>query len=171
MITNGGTVGNALWFNAARLYYIPDAPKGAWSNFLIDTFDVTVFVTPEEWARIPETERTPDFEIPGASIFHTKVVNEVQIELTMIEEYITKLDELKAEIVASGSTPELEQALGGAQFVLDESIHALTVIAKLKGPDLVDRLEDAGLDDMEWGPALFSKGDTAMRVLTDTDGD
>ena len=168
-ITNAGTLAHALWFELARKFYVPKAHSSAWSNFVIDTFDVTYFVTPEEWARIPVDQRTPAYEIPGKSIFHTKVVNEVQIELTEVEPYIERIQELKDQIAKDGSTPELEQQLAGAQFILDESIRTLQVLGELKGDDIVDRLKDEGLKDVAWEPAKFSKGQTAMRILTDTD--
>jgi len=169
MITNGGTVGQALWFDAARLYYIPRAPKSSWSNFLIDTFDVSYFLTPEEWERIPADQRTPVTELPADAIFHTKVVNEVQIELTEVEAYIARIEELKTQI-AAGSTPKLEEYLAGAQFALTESIRTLQVMGELKGPDIISRLKKEGLN-VTWGPAAYSKGDTGLRILTDTDSE
>jgi hypothetical protein len=170
-ITNAGTVANALWFELARRLYVPGAPSSAWSNFVIDTFDATYFVTPQAWEAIPEAERLPTFDVPGAAIYHTKVVNEVQIELTSVEPYIDRIEALTQEIAASGSTPEREALLAGARFVLDESIRTLQVLGELKGDAILDRLDDEGLSGATWGPAKYSKGETAMRILTDTDAD
>jgi len=168
MITNGGTAALGQWFHVARKFYVPNAFASSFSNFIIDTFDVSYYLTPEEWARIGDDQRKPGGTIDPAAMFHTTIVNEVQIELTSIEPYVKRVDALKAEL-ATASTPEKEAELAGARFILEESIRTLQVIGELKGPEVIDELEGAGLKKLKWEPARFSKGETALRILTDTD--
>ena len=169
MVLNAGTSSLSQWFSIARKFYVPSVFASTFSNFIIDTFDVTYFITTEEWGRIPEDKRTPANEIEGKTAFHTTLVNEVQIELTSVSPYIDRVDALQAKVDDGTATEEDRAELVGAKFILDESIRTLQVLGELKGDDIVDRLEDEGLDDLDWGPAKFSKGITALRILTDTD--
>lgn len=170
MINWAGTTSNALWFDMAREYYVPDSNRSNYSNFMIDTIDYTEMVTQNEWMNIPEDKRNPVNIIDPAKIFHTNLVNEVQIELGKEEPFLERIAELKADIETNGETAENKRLMEGTHFVFDHYRAALTTIADLKGDDIVDRLEDEGAKgDLEWGPSEMSKGKTALSIISDQD--
>ncbi len=167
MIATGGIMARSLWFDRAREFYVPGSNRSSFSNFIIDTTDFTQMVTNEEWNAIPEAERTPATVLDPAKVFHSMLVNEVQIELGSEAPYLARIEALTAEIAAN-PTPEAERMLAGAKFVFDEYRNSLTTIAALKGDDILDRLDDAGAPrGIEWGPSEASKGTTALRIVAD----
>ncbi len=167
-IEAAGTIANAIYFEVAREFYIPGSNR-PYSNFIIDTTDYTEMMSHDAWISIPEDQRTPASEIPACKVFHSTLVNEVQIELTEIKPFVERVDELKAELeAAGGSDPQIEAMLAGSRFILDRFTGALGTIGELKKDGILDELEDNGAPDtVEWVPAEHSKGDTALLILTD----
>lgn len=168
-IEGAGTVCNALWFDQARIFYVPASGR-PYSNFIIDTMDFTEMLTQEEWTNIPEDERRIDNPIDPERIFHTTLVNEVQIELGMEEPYIERIDELNEAIESGTAEENAELLLEGTHFIFDEFNRAIRIIGELKGDDILDRLEDEGApSDISWAPADESKGVLALQILADFD--
>ena len=169
MVEAAGTMALSFWFESARRFYIPNSSR-PWGNFIIDTTDFSEMVTREEWDSIPEDQRAIDVPLDPAKVFHTTLVNEVQIELGMEEPYVARIAELRALVDEGTATPEDEAALEGARFVFDTMRASLTTIAELKGDEILDRLEREGAPtDISWGPAEHSKGITGMLILADMD--
>lgn len=167
MIETAGTLANSLWFDNARKFYVPSSYRST-SNFIIDTMDYTEMITPEEWQSIPADQLKPSVEVPPEKVFHTSLVNEVQIELGSEKAYLERIEALKADMTANGETPEKLRMLEGARMVFAEYRGSLTKIAELKGDSIVDDLEDAGAPNgMQWVPATHSKGETALMILAD----
>ncbi len=166
-IAYAGTVSHMIWFDLAREFYVPrsNRPTG---NFLIDTFDMTAMLSHEEWERMSEAERGIDVPLDPAKVYNTALVNEVQIELGQETEFLARIEQLETAIAAGTGTAEDERALAGAQFILDQYIRVMQVIAELKGEGIVDRLEDEGAPGgIEWVSAQNSKGVTALKLLAD----
>lgn len=165
MIATAGIMARSLWFDGARQFYVPASTRSAWTNFIIDTTDFTQMITNEEWTSIPEDQRNPATDLDPAKVFHSMLVNEVQIELGSEVPYIERIAALNEEL-QTNPTDDTERLLAGAQFVFDEYRNALTTIAALKGDAIVDRLEDeGGPADMQWGASEASKGTTALRIV------
>ncbi len=169
MISTAGIMAKSIWFDHAREFYVPESRRSAFSNFLIDTIDFTKMVSHTEWESIPVGERGPAHTIDPAKVFHTMLVNEVQIELGFEEPFLERLEELKSQL-DSGQDAETERALEGARFVFGKYRETLTTIAAVKGEDILDRLEDEGAPStIEWAPSEFGKGETGLRILGDRD--
>ncbi len=166
MVRAAAISSNALWFDMAREFYVPASSRSAFSNFIIDTMDYTEMVSQPEWDGIPTADQNPAHTIDPAKIFHSTLVNEVQIELGSEEPYLERLEALKTQIEAEPDNEDLKRQLEGARFVFSEYRSALTTIAEIKGDDIVDRIEDeGGPRDMEWEPAAMSKGKTALTII------
>lgn len=166
MVRAAAISSNALWFDMAREFYVPASNRSSFSNFIIDTMDYTEMVSQPEWDGIPADQQNPAHTIDPAKVFHTTLVNEVQIELGSEVPYLERLEELKNALDADPGNEELQRQLEGARFVFGEYRAALTTIAELKGDDIVDRIEDeGGPRDMEWAPAAMSKGKTALTII------
>ncbi|MFN0250189.1 MAG: hypothetical protein ACKV2T_25115, partial [Kofleriaceae bacterium] len=86
-IATAGLAGRMLWFDQARAFWVPGSSR-AFSNFMIDTTDFTDMLSHEEWTSIPEADRTFAAPLPAAKVFHTVLVNELQIELGMEKAYL-----------------------------------------------------------------------------------
>ncbi|MCC6624281.1 MAG: hypothetical protein IT385_23720 [Deltaproteobacteria bacterium] len=167
MITEAGTMARALWFELARQYYVPQSWR-SYGNFIIDTFDWTDMVSEEEWQRIPDDQKKPGAHLPADHVFHTTLVNEVQLELTEVSAYVERIEALTAQHEQAPDDAELERNLDGAKWVFDELQRSTRAIAELKGDAILERLEDeGGPDGMGWGPATHAKGNTALLILTD----
>jgi hypothetical protein len=164
-----GTMARALWFDQARQFYVPDSRRAS-GNFIIDTFDMTEMVSEEEWQSIPEVDRTIATPLPAAKVFHTVLVNELQIELGMEEAYVKRLAELDARVASDTGTPETQAMRAGAGFVFAEYRAVLRDLAQVKGERVLSRLRRAGAPaDIRWEPITDSKGNTALRILADRD--
>lgn len=169
MIATAGIMAKSLWFDKAREFYVPASNRFSFSNFLIDTMDFTKMVSNTEWEAIPEGERKPSTVLPAAKVFHTMLVNEVQIELGSEEPFLQRLEELKTQL-ESNPDAATEKTLEGARFVFGEYRNTLTTIAEVKGEAILDRLDDEGAPNTaEWAPSEFSKGETGLRILGDRD--
>ena len=167
MIAEAGTMARALYFESARQYYVQSSWR-SYGNFIIDTFDWTDMVSEEEWQTIPEDQRKPGMNLPADKVFHTTLVNEVQLELTEVSEYVKRIEALTTELAQKPGDAEVEKNLAGAKWVFDELQKSTRVIAELKADAILERLEDeGGPDGMEWKPAAHAKGNTALLILTD----
>ena len=170
MIEAAGTTSQAIYFEVAREYFIPSSSRPS-GNFIIDTMDFTEMLTPAAWKSIPVDQRTAGSELPACKVFHSMFVNEVQIELTTISQFTDRIEELKKALdAAGGSDASIKENLDGAQWVLKQMVDSMTTIGQLKGPDIIDTLEDFGApNSLEWVPSEDSKGNTALKIITDTD--
>ena len=168
MVATAGIMARSIWFDKAREFYVPASSRSSFSNFIIDTTDFTQMITHEEWMLIPEDERKPAFDIDPAKVFHSMLVNEVQIELGSEVPYLERIDALKAELQANPQDADIQRRLEGAQFVFDNYRNALTTIGNLKGDEILDRLEDeGGPSTMTWEPSPASKGTVALQIVQD----
>ncbi len=170
MIEAAGTTANAIYFDVAREYYIPDSSRPG-GNFIIDTMDFTEMLTPAAWRSIPADVRGPGNDLPACKVFHSMFVNEVQIELTTISQFTDRVEELRqANEAAGGADATIKENLDGAVWVLDQMVASMATIGQLKGDDITDTLEDFGAPNgLEWVPSADSKGKTALKIITDTD--
>jgi hypothetical protein len=167
-IEAAGTAARTLWFDNAREFYVPNSRRYT-SNFLIDTMDVAQMLSRQEWEGLSDEHKKAGAVLPPEAVFKTVLVNEVQIELGAEEAYLERIAELQAAI-DDGTADENTQALmDGARYVFNEYRGTLKFMAELKGERILDKLEDADIEDAVWGPALFSKGQTAMKVISDQD--
>jgi peptidoglycan hydrolase-like protein with peptidoglycan-binding domain len=96
-LEEAGSMARGLWFEEARRFYVPGAQRNT-GNFIIDTLDMSEYVTEADWQAIPEAERTPASEIPKDRIFHATLVNENQIELGLEKPYLDRISALSKEI-------------------------------------------------------------------------
>ncbi len=193
-----GSAARAMWFDGARAFYVPNSSRHT-SNFLIDTMDFTEFFSNRVWRNVdPEDLRTLDFN--PAVVLHAALVNELQIELGSEEAYVERLQELdqqiadhvatNANVVMTGacevsdrgaiSDQTILDALttcDGVRFVFEEYKGILTYLSELKGPHVIDAIEDVLEDnpefgpvptDIRWQPAERSKGQTGIALVTGT---
>jgi hypothetical protein len=111
MVRAAALSSNALWFDMAREFYVPRSNRSAFSNFIIDTMDYTEMVSQPEWDGIAVDDQNPAHTIDPAKIFHTTLVNEVQIELGSEEPYLERLEQLKMELEADPGNEEIQRQL------------------------------------------------------------
>jgi hypothetical protein len=164
-----GSVALGLWFDQARETYVP-ASNRPFGNFMIDTMDMAEMMTREEWIAIPEADRKIDIPLDPAKVFHTVLVNEVQIELGNEAEYINLIQELQTKVDSGNATDEDLKRLEGPQFVLGQMSDGLISLSDIKKEKLLDRLDDNGApNDIKWVPSPASKGTIALRRLGDMD--
>jgi hypothetical protein len=165
-LDTAGVLANALYFDEARRFFVPRSSR-ATGNFLIDTTDYTDMVTHAEWHALTDDERRPDRDLPGARVFHSTLVNEVQIELGSETAYVERIRELRDELDSGSGNAETEAMLEGARFVFNAYQQALVTLAELKGDRVRRALRRGGEPDAQWGPAERSKGETALLMLAD----
>tara|TARA_R110002096_G_scaffold436038_2_gene665791 strand:+ start:54072 stop:56396 length:2325 start_codon:yes stop_codon:yes gene_type:complete len=164
-----GSVALGLWFDQARETYVP-ASNRPFGNFIIDTMDMAEMMTREEWIAVPEADRKIDVPLDPAKVFHTVLVNEVQIELGNEAEYINLIQELQTKVDAGVATEDELSRLAGSQFVLGQMSDALIYLSDIKKDKVLDRLDDNGApNDIQWVPSPASKGTIALRRLGDMD--
>ncbi len=164
-----GSVGLGLWFDQARETYVPDSSR-PYGNFMIDTMDMAEMLTREEWIALPDAQRKIDVPLDPAKVFHTVLVNEVQIELGNEKAYIEQIAELQAKVDAGSASDEDMKRLEGSRFVLGQMSDALIYLSDIKKEKLLDRLDDNGApNDIRWVPSAASKGTLALRRLGDMD--
>jgi hypothetical protein len=168
-VEGAGSMALGLWFEQARESYVPSSNR-PFGNFMIDTMDMAEMLTREEWIGIPEADRTIDTPLDPAKVFHTVLVNEVQIELGNEAPYIERIKELELKQNAGSITDAERQALEGAQLVLGQMSDALIYLSDIKKEKVIDRLDDNGApNSIEWVPSDASKGTIALRRLGDMD--
>lgn len=97
-IEAAGTAAQTAAFTTARSAYVDTSPAN-W-NFLIDTFDVSKFYTPEAWSELSDAQRIGNDVVPADVPYHTMVVNEVQIELTSVDPYVDAIDKTRDDLFA-----------------------------------------------------------------------
>lgn len=164
-IEAAGTVGNAIWFDQAREFYV-SASNRPTGNFLIDTMDFAQMMTPEEFADMSADEQRIDHPLDAARVLHSTLVNEVQIELGFEDEYINRIDELRKLVDDGSATDEDIRDLEGAQFVFGRLQAAMSTVAELKGDDVLDELEDMGAPgSIDWAPSSHGKGDLGLLLI------
>jgi hypothetical protein len=169
MIETAGLTARMLWFDQARQFWVPNSSR-AFSNLLIDTTDMTDMLSHQEWTSMSEPQRTFAEPLPAEKVFNTTFVNEVQIELGMEEDYVARLRELDTQIAADPDNTDLAAQLAGARFVWGQYTGAMKVIVALKGENILNRLRRAGApQNITWAPPADSKGNIALRILSDRD--
>jgi len=97
---------------------VPDSNR-AFSNFMIDTFDMADMMSAHEWSR-SGSERTFKEPLPATKVFNTVLVNELQIELGSEAAYVARLKDLEAKLAASPNDATLKAQHDGAKFVWNE---------------------------------------------------
>jgi len=168
-LETAGLAGRMLWFDQARTFWVPSSSR-AFSNFMIDTTDMTDMISHEEWIAIPEAERTFAGPLAAEKVFNTTFVNELQIELGMEEDYVNRLKELEAAIAMDPNNADVKAQLDGARFVWNEYRGAMKVLAEIKGSAVISRLRRAGApSSIKWEAPKDSKGNLALRILSDRD--
>lgn len=168
-VEGAGSVAMGLWFEQARETYVP-ASSRPYGNFIIDTMDMTDMFTREEWTGLSADEQKVDAIFDPAKIFHTVLVNEVQIELGNEAPYVERVAELDAKVAAGTATDEDLKILAGAEMVLGEMSDALIYLSDVKKKGVLKRLDDKGApNSVDWVPAAHSKGTTALLRLGDMD--
>lgn len=170
MLETAGSTALALYFDAAREHFMPSTSRPS-GNFIIDTMDYTDMATPAAWATLSDEQKKPANALPGCKVFHTMLVNEVQIELTSIGQFTDAIDELKKQSdAAGGQDPAIEEKLNGALWVLTQMTDSMAKLGQLKEEGVIDTLRDFGApSSVKWVPSTDSKGNTALKIITDTD--
>jgi hypothetical protein len=169
-LETAGIVAHQLWFDQARAHWVPGSSR-AFSNFMIDTFDMAEMMSSYEWEKIPEADRTFKAPLPGAKIFNTVLVNELQIELGMEAAYVARLKDLEAKLAASPNDAALKAQLDGAKFVWGQYIDSMKVLTELKGDKVLKKLKDAGASGITWSAPPDSKGNQALKILAGRDSE
>jgi hypothetical protein len=168
-IATAGIAARQLWFDQARALWVP-ASSRAFSNFMIDTTDMTEMLTHEEWLSIPPAQRSFTQPLPAAKIFNTVFVNELQIELGMEEAYVARLRALDAQLAMNPNDAAAKAQRDGARFVWAQYTGAMKVLAELKGANVLDRMRRAGApQSITWSAPSDSKGNIALKILADRD--
>jgi hypothetical protein len=168
-LETAGIAARQLWFDQARTLWVPGSDR-AWSNFMIDTMDMTEMLSHEEWLTIPEAARTFAEPLPAAKVLHTVLVNELQIELGSEEAYVARLKDLTEKLAASPGDASLRAELDGATFVWEQYTGAMKVLTELKGDNVLSRLRRAGApQSVRWSAPPDSKGNQALKILADRD--
>lgn len=96
-IESAGSMSKALWFDNARSNFA-GVSGSSWSNFLIDTFDVSEFYTPQAWDSLSPEEKAGGVDVSADKMFHATLVNEVQIELGYEKPYTDAVTKAEAQI-------------------------------------------------------------------------
>ena len=168
-IETAGLAGTQLWFDQARTLWVP-ASSRAFSNFIIDTFDMTDMMSHEEWTSIPDTERTFAAPLPATKVFNTTLVDELQVELGMEKAYVERLRALDEQLAANPNDAAVKAQLEGARFVWGQYTAAMKVLAELKGDNVLSKLKKAGAPaGITWAAPSDSKGNIALKILADRD--
>ena len=168
-IETAGLAGRMLWFDTARAFYVP-ASSRAFSNFMIDTTDMTDMMSNEEWGSIPAADRTFAQPLPATKVFNTTMVNELQIELGMEAAYVARLKDLDTQVAANPNDAALKAQLDGARFVWSQYTGAMKVLTELKGENIIKKLKSAGAPNgITWAAPADSKGNIALKILSDRD--
>jgi hypothetical protein len=169
-IETAGIIAHQLWFDQARELWVPDSNR-AYSNFMIDTFDMADMMSSQEWNTIPEANRTFKEPLPAEKIFNTVLVNELQVELGSEAAYVARLKDLEAKLAASPNDATLKAQHDGAKFVWGQYTEAMKVLTELKGERVLDKLKDAGATGISWSAPPDSKGNQALKILAGRDSE
>jgi hypothetical protein len=169
-IETAGIIAHQLWFDQARMFWVPGSSR-AFSNFMIDTFDMADMMSAHEWESIPEANRTFKEPLPANKIFNTVLVNELQVELGSEAAYVARLKDLEAKLAASPNDATLKAQHDGAKFVWGQYTEAMKVLTELKGERVLDKLKDAGATGISWSAPPDSKGNQALKILAGRDSE
>jgi hypothetical protein len=169
-IETAGIIAHQLWFDQARELWVPGSSR-AFSNFIIDTFDMADMMSSHEWESIPEANRTFKEPLPATKIFNTVLVNECQVELGSEAAYVARLKDLEAKLAASPNDATLQAQHEGAKFVWGQYTEAMKVLTELKGERVLDKLKDAGATGISWSAPPDSKGNQALKILAGRDSE
>ncbi|MBW2460496.1 MAG: hypothetical protein JRH11_02535 [Deltaproteobacteria bacterium] len=131
--------------------------------------------TPTDSGMTSDGDQFPiDRDLPAEVVFHTTLVNEVQIELGSEVAYLARINALRELVDAGTATADDEASIEGARFIFNQYQGALAQIAELKRSRVRRYLRRVGrllgrdaAQDVEWDPATHSKGHTALRFLAD----
>jgi hypothetical protein len=168
-IETAGIAARQLWFDQARELWVPESNR-AFSNFMIDTTDMTDMLSHEEWTSIPEADRTFKAPLPAEKVFNTVLVNELQIELGMEAAYVARLKSLTEKLAMTPNDATLQAQLAGAKFVWEQYTGAMKTLTELKGENVLKKLKSAGANqDIKWVAPSDSKGNQALKILADRD--
>ena len=206
IIGNGGREHALAWKTAqdSKVSQVFVAPGNAGTavdaeNLAIDTMDFTEFFSHRVWENVNPADLT-NLDFNPADILHAALVNELQIELGSEEAYVERLKELDQQIADFVSTDPnvvmtgacevsdrnaisdqtIRDALStcdGVRFVFEEYKGVLTYLSEIKGPHVIDAVEDVLEDnpefgpvpaDIRWEPAVRSKGQTGIALVTGT---
>ncbi len=164
-----GSMALGLWFEQARESYVPSSNR-PFGNFMIDTMDMAEMLTREEWIGLSDDDKKIDSPLDPAKVFHTVLVNEVQIELGNEAPYLERIAEMQERLDSGNISAEEEKILAGSQMVLGQMSDALIYLSDIKKEKVLDRLDDNGApNSIEWVPSDASKGTIALRRLGDMD--
>ncbi len=168
-IETAGLAATQLWFDQARELWVPGSNR-AFSNFMIDTMDMTDMMSHEEWTSIPEADRTFASSLPAAKVYNTVLVNELQIELGMEAAYVARIKELTDKLAMNPGDAATQEQLAGAKWVWEQYTGAMKVLTELKGENVLNRLRRAGApQNIRWSAPPDSKGNQALKILADRD--
>jgi hypothetical protein len=167
-IETAGIIAHQLWFDQARALWVP-ASSRAFSNFMIDTFDMADMMSAREWDKIPEANRTFKEPLPATKVFNTVLVNELQIELGMEAAYVARMKDLEAKLAAAPNDATLKAQHDGVKFVWGQYVESMKVLTELKGERVIDKLKDAGATGITWSAPPDSKGNQALKILAGRD--
>jgi len=168
-IETAGLAGRMLWFDQARSFFVPGSSR-AFSNFMIDTTDMTDMMSNEEWGSIADADRTFAAPLPATKVFNTTLVNELQIELGLEAAYVARLKDLDVQVAANPTDAALKAQLEGARFVWAQYTGAMKTLTELKGENILSRLKRAGAPaSIKWSAPSDSKGNIALKILSDRD--
>jgi hypothetical protein len=95
-IEASGTMAQTLSFDNMRKAYANN--ERGYGNFIIDTFDLSEFYTPEIWNSLTPEERAGAKPIDPQKMYHAMVVNEVQIELGYEKPFVAAIDKAKSNL-------------------------------------------------------------------------
>jgi hypothetical protein len=129
---------------------------------LIDTFDMTEAVRPEDFAKLTAEQQHGRERIPADKIFRASVVNEMQIELGLEKPYLERIGQLKKDIAEGRATPETQSELEMCQFIYKQLMDAQENIAMARESRIRSEAERAGVRGITWGSVSASKGDAAL---------
>ena len=159
-----GVLANALFFDEARAYFIPNTWRNT-GNFIIDTTDLSEMVSHEDWEGMSDAQKRIDAILPADRVYHASLTNEVQIELGLEGPFVERIKELNDQIAAGNAGPDAQAMLDGATFVFNTYREALGTIAQIKGRRIERALRRGGVRGADWGPAERSKGEVAILTL------
>lgn len=95
-IESSGTMAKTLSFDNFRKAYAGN--ERGYGNFIIDTFDISEFYTPEAWKNLSPEEKSGAKPVDPNKMFHAMVVNEVQIELGYEKPFVAAINKAKASL-------------------------------------------------------------------------
>ncbi len=91
-IEAAGSAALGLWFDKTRQFYVPRSERRRQiGDFVIDTMDLTGMFTLDAWGDTPIADWDNESEPNIDKLFHSTLVNEVQIELGLEKPYVDQI--------------------------------------------------------------------------------